>query len=251
MLVQSTRATAYSSILERFSQDAVFAASLLNEGENEYDCERYDLLRHVHLPEVDRTRAQMQLGISEQSQLEDKATRLVYLDVHDQKDVPDRFHYIGQSWLFMYRTEIYSEDEYIDYLKWHPENNLLMTNMGMIEISVDEADRHLAWVKNQNRESYRKNGEDKRKQSERAKAHQEAKMKAEAASAYGHAPAKRGTVSSVAQTSQEATSAPGASSSHRSEPPHRERVETGEWQKWYGRWYQKIIRFGRTESEAW
>ena len=85
----------YSSILERFSQDAVFAASLLNEGENEYDCERYDLLRHGHLPKVDRTRAQMQLGISEQSQLEHKATRLVYLDVHDQRDVPDRFHYIG------------------------------------------------------------------------------------------------------------------------------------------------------------
>ena len=124
----------------------------------------HDLLRHGHLPKVDRTRAQMQLGISEQSQLEHKATRLVYLDVHDQ-NVPDRFHYIGQSWLFMYRTEIYSEEEYIDidYLKRHPENNLLMTNMGMIEISVDEADRHLAWVKNQNRESYRKNGEDKRK----------------------------------------------------------------------------------------
>ena len=105
---------------------------MLNEGENEYDCERYDLLRHGHLPKVDRTRAQMQLGISEQSQLEHKATRLVYLDVHDEKDVPDRFHYIGQSWLFMYRTEIYSEEEYVDYLKRHPEHNLLMTNMGMI-----------------------------------------------------------------------------------------------------------------------
>ena len=88
----------------------------------------------------------MQLGVSEQSQ--HKATRLVYLDVHDQKDVPDRFHYIGQSWMFMYCTEIYFEEEYIDDSKRHPENNLLMTNMGMIEISVDEADRHLAWVKN-------------------------------------------------------------------------------------------------------
>ena len=151
----------------------------------------------------------------------------------------------------MYRTEIYSEEEYIDYLKRHPENNLLMTNMGMIEISVDEADRHLAWVENQNRESYRKNAEDKRKQSERAKAHQEAQRKAEEASAYGQAPAKRGTVSSVARTSQEATPASGASSSQHPKPPNRERVESGEWQKWYGRWYQKILRFGRTEWEAW
>ena len=82
----------YSSILGRFSQDAVFASSLPNEGENEYDFERYDLLRHGHLPKVDRTRAKVQLGVSEQSQLEHMATRLVYLDAHDQKDVPDRFH---------------------------------------------------------------------------------------------------------------------------------------------------------------
>ena len=85
-----------------------FRVQLLNKGENEYDCERYDLLRHGHLPKVEGTRAQVQLGVSEQSRLEHTATRLVYLDAHDQKDVPDRFHYIGQSWLFMYRTEIYS-----------------------------------------------------------------------------------------------------------------------------------------------
>ena len=114
----------YDSILERFSQDAVFAASLLNEGENEYDCERYDLLRHAHLPKVERTKAQVQLGVSEQSQQEHRATRLVNLDVHDQKDVPDRFHYIGQSWLFMYRTEIYSQEEYVDFLSRNPGETL-------------------------------------------------------------------------------------------------------------------------------
>ena len=149
----------------------------------------------------------------------------------------------------MYRSEIYSEEEYLDYLKRHLEHNLLMTNMGMIEISVDEADRHLAWVKNQNRESYRKNAKEKRKQSERAKAHHEAKRKAEEAPAHGQAPAKRGTVSSVARTSQEATPPSGASSSHRAEPSHRERVETGEWQNWYGRWYQKVARFGRQNGK--
>ena len=95
-----------SNILERFSKNATFAAKLLNEGENEYDCERYDLLRHGHLPKMDRTHAQVKLGVSESSQLEHMAARLVYIDVHDQKDVPDRFHYIGQSWLYMYRIRI-------------------------------------------------------------------------------------------------------------------------------------------------
>ena len=177
----------YNSILERFSKDATFAASLLIEGENEYDCERYDLLRHGHLPKMDRTHAQVKLGVSESSQLEHMATRLVYIDVHDQKDVPDRFHYIGQSWLYMYRTEIYSEDEYVDYLGRHPDHNLLMTNNGVVQVSVTEAERHLAFIKNENRASYRQNREEKRKQSERAKARNEAKRKAEQASAYGQA----------------------------------------------------------------
>ena len=133
----------YASILERFSKDATFAASLLNEGENEYDCERYALLRHGHLPKMDRTHAHVKLGVSESSQLEHMATRLVYLDVHDQRDVPDRFHYIGQSWLYMYRIEIYSEDEYVDYLGRHPEHNLLMANNGVVQVSITEPGHHL------------------------------------------------------------------------------------------------------------
>ena len=185
----------YDSILERFSQDAVFAASLLNEGENEYDCERHDLLRHAHLPKVERTKAQVQLGVSEQSQQEHRATRLVYRDVHDQKDVPDRFHYIGQSWLFTYRTEIYSQEEYVDFLSRNPGENLLMTSLGMVDVDLNEPDRHLAWIKNENREAYRKQIEQKKKQSERAKAQQEGKRKAEEATAFGYTPSKRGTVS--------------------------------------------------------
>ena len=141
----------YDSILERFSQDAVFAAS-------------YDLLRHAHLPKVERTKAQVQLGVSEQSQQEHWATRLVYLDVHDEKDVPDRFHYIGQSWLFMYRTEICSQEEYVDFLKRNPGENLLMTSLGMVDVDLNEPDRHLAWIKKtENREAYRRQIEEKKK----------------------------------------------------------------------------------------
>ena len=168
------------------------------------------------------------------------ANRLVYIDVHDQKDVPDRFHYIGQSWLYMYRTEIYSEDEYVDYLGRHPDHNLLMTNNGVVQVSVTEAERHLAFIKNENRASYRQNAEEKRKQPERAKARNEAKRKAAQASAYGQAPAKKGTVSSVARTSE---------SRRPPEPAHHALEETGEWQKWYGKWHQKVIRYGRVEWE--
>ena len=123
------------------------------------------------------------------------ATRLVYLDVHDQKDVPDRFHYIGQSWLYMYRTQVYSEDEYIEHLGRHPEHNLLMTNNGAVEVSITEPGRHLDFIKSENKASYKQNAEEKRQQSEKAKARNEAKRKAEQASAYRQAPAKKGFVS--------------------------------------------------------
>ena len=199
---------------------------------------------------MERTKAQVQLGVSEQSQQEHRATRLVYLDVHDQKDVPDRFHYMGQSWLFMYRTEIYSQEEYVDFLQRNPGDNLLMTSLGMVDVDLNEPDRHLAWIKNVNREAYRKQIEEKKKQSERAKAQQEAFRKAEEATAFGHGPSKRGTVSSVAQPSERATSSTGTSS-RQDQPSSSGRVETGEWQKWHGRWYQKVIRYGRTEWEAW
>ena len=35
----------FKSVLDRYSKDATFAESLLHEGDNEYDCEHYDLLR--------------------------------------------------------------------------------------------------------------------------------------------------------------------------------------------------------------
>ena len=55
-------ALGYKSVLDRFSKDATVAESLLSEGGNEYDCERYDLLKSAHLPKPDRTRAQVRLG---------------------------------------------------------------------------------------------------------------------------------------------------------------------------------------------
>ena len=72
---------------------------------------------------------------------------------------------------------------------------------------------NLAYIKNENRANYLPNAEEKREQSERAKARNEAKRKAEQASAYGQAPVKKGTVSSAARTSESVTMTSGASSS--------------------------------------
>ena len=154
----------------------------------------------------------------------------------------------------MYRTEIYSQDEYIDFLQRNPTDNLLLTSKGTVEVDVAQAERHLAYIKNENRDLYKKQIEDKRIQSERAKAQQEVKRKAEQASAYGQGPSKRGTVSSVAQQQQPDPGTSSTGTSGRQEQASSSssgRVETGEWQKWHGRWYQKVIRYGRTEWEPW
>ena len=137
---------------DRFTQDATFAESVLNEGENEYDCHRYDLLRAAHLPKPSRTKAQVKMGISEQSQLEHNAMRMVFLDLASRLDMPSSFRYIDQPWLYMYRTEIYSEEEYIDYLKRNPQHNLLLSCTGVDNIAVHDAERHLKWIKGQNEE---------------------------------------------------------------------------------------------------
>jgi hypothetical protein len=64
--------------------------------------------------------------------------RLVYLDIGNKTDLPDRFRYIDQPWLYMFRTEIYSEEEYIEYLERNPQHNLLMSNTGVDKVAVHE-----------------------------------------------------------------------------------------------------------------
>ena len=191
----------YVSVADRFAQDATFAESVLNEGENEYDYERYDLLKSAHLPKPGRTKAQVKMGVSEQSQLEHNAMRLVYLDLASRLDVPKSFRYIDQPWFYMYRTEIYSEEEYIDYLNRNPQHNLLLSCTGVDNIAVHDAERHLRWIKGQNEELYKQNAAEKNKQSDRAREQNEAKRKAEQTGAYGQGPSKKGTVKPVARTS--------------------------------------------------
>ena len=99
----------------------------------------------------------------------------------------------------MYRTEIYSEEEYIDYLNRNPQHNLLLSCTGVDNIAVHDAERHLRWIKGQNEELYKQNAAEKKKQSDRAREQNEAKRKAEQTGAYGQGPSKKGTVKPVAR----------------------------------------------------
>jgi len=133
----------------------------------------------------------VKMGVSEASQVEHNAMRLASLDLDGRLDLPDRFRYIDQPWLYMYRTEIYSEEEYIDYLERNPHYNLLMSNTGIDQVKVDDAKRHLRYIKDTNLDSYKANAFEKKQQSDRAKEKNEAKRKAEQTAAYGQGPAKR------------------------------------------------------------
>ena len=154
----------------------------------------------------------------------------------------------------MYRTEIYSEEEYIDYLNRNPQHNLLLSCTGVDNIAVHDAERHLKWIKGQNEELYKHNAEEKKKQSDRAREQNEAKRKAEQTGAYGQGPSKKGTTNPVARTSNAEVASSSTSASqwlNRPQQSHSrdDRRFTNEWQKWHGRWYQKVIRHGRVEWE--
>jgi len=112
----------------------------------------------------------------------------------------------------MYRTEVYSEEEYIEYLERNPHNNLLLSCTGVDQVAVHDAERHQKWIKAQNEDSYKKNAEEKRKQSERAKEQNQAKRKAEQTGAYGQGPSKKGTASPVARTSAKVEAASSSAS---------------------------------------
>ena len=173
--------------------------------------------------------------------------RLVYLDIEGKHEIPDRFHYLGKPWLFMFRTEVYSQEEYVDYLERNPTHNLLMSNMGMDRIDTSDPNGHINHIIDKNAASYKKYAEEKKKQSADTKEKNEAKRKAEATSAYGQAPSKRGTVSSAAQSSSSARGS--GDPAPRQESGRDEKIYTGEWSWYRGAWYQKVIRFGRTEWE--
>ena len=99
----------------------------------------------------------------------------------------------------------------------------------------------------------KENAEEKRKQSQRAKEKNEAKRKAEQTAAFGQASRKKGTTNPVARTSPkvEASSSSTSARAWLEQPQSAsgDREYTGQWVKWQGRWYQKVIRYGRAEWE--
>ena len=143
---------------------------------------------------------------------------------------------------------MYSQEEYVEYLERNPTHNLLMSNTGFDRIDMTNPKGHIEFIINKNHDNYKKVAEEKKKQSDVSKEKNEAKRKAEATSAYGQTPSKRGTVSSVSQTSSSARGSGDRAPYHGSS--RDEKVYTGEWQWYQGAWYQKVIRYGRTEWEA-
>lgn len=66
---------------------------------------------------------------------------------------------------------------------------------------------------------------------------------------------KKGTANPATRTTPNVEAASSSASARawldNPAPAAEERNETGEWVKWYGVWYQKIIRYRRAEWEQW
>ena len=124
-----------------------------------------------------------------------------------------------------------------------------MSNKGMDRIDMNDPKGHIEHIIDKNYASYKKNADDKKEQSIKTREKNEAKRKAEAATAYGQTPAKRGTVSSAAQSSSSTARGSGDRAPYQGSS-RDEKIYTGEWSWYQGAWYQKVIRYGRTEWEA-
>ena len=246
----------FISVAERFTQDATFAESVLNEVENEYDCQRYDLLRAAHLPKPDRTKAQVRLGVSEQSQLERNAMRLVFLDIPSRLDMPSSFKYIDQPWIYMYRTEVYSEEEYIEYLGRNPQHNLLLSCTGVDNVAVHDAERHLKWIKAQNEISTRRTSRRSASSLNVQRSRTRPRERPGILALTDKGPQRKAPLTrlpehlpKLKQRHHPRRRVCGSKLSAQRYSPRQDRQYTGERQKWHGRWYQKLIRHGRIEWE--
>ena len=179
--------------------------------------------------------------------------RLVFLDIGSkQEQLPDRFQYIGQPWLYMFRTEN-SEEECIEYLQKNPHYNLLLSNTGVDQIAVHDDERHLKHIKDQKVDSYNKRRGEKTAVATCQREEQGKAQKAEQTAAFGQGPSKKGTANPVAQTTPK-VEADSSSTSARawlddSQTASGDRQYTGQWVKWQGSWYQKVICYGRTDWE--
>eukprot|EP00435_Cladocopium_sp_Y103_P044262 s873_g12.t1 len=157
-----------------------------------------------------------------------------------------------------FKKEIYSEEEYKEYLQRNPIQNLLTTNYGVERIRVDRFDEQLQELKGLNEPTFRKNIRDKVQQSARAKryAKEEAKRKTDGPAPNPPPSAKRGTANPVARSSSDVAQSSTSSSARawldRPQQPHpSEYYETDQWEEWDGRWYQKVYYHGRAEWQQW
>ena len=81
-------------------------------------------------------------------------------------------------------------------------------------------------------------------------------QKAEQTAAFGQGPSKKGTATPVAQTTPKVEADSSSTSAHAwlddSQTASGDRQYTGQWVKWQGSWYQKVICYGRTDwEESW
>ena len=198
---------------------------------------------HAHLPKPDRTRAQVRLGTSESSQLEHNAMRLVYLDIASEKDAPDRTTLVVhvQSWnLFRGRvhwafgkkptqlTTFFCPTQGLIRLQcmmqsdiWNRSNLTTLTSTSKMlrkrEGSLNEPKRRMRQSAKLSRRLHLD------------KLHQR------------KAPLIRLPTASLSTSARAWLDAPQSASG--------DREYTGQWVKWHGKWWQKVVRYGRTEWE--
>ena len=152
------------------------------------------MLAFANLPDPPRTRAQLSAGIAANAEPEHLLTKLVYFShARGPEGFPHEFRTdFTKVWGYMFGKHLFSEDNYIDYLKTSKAHRALLTWKGVVKVPNQDVAIFLEDTYEKNLPLVKQNLERKQNQSniaKKRKAEEETQQQqAQASSAQADAP---------------------------------------------------------------
>ena len=135
------------------------------------DCILDDMLAFANLPDPPRTRAQLSTGVAANAEHEHLLTKLVYFNhARGPEGFPHEFRTdFTRVWGYMFGKHLFSEDNYIDYLKTSKAHRALLTRKGVVKVPNQDVAIFLEDIYEKNLPLVKQNLERKQNQSNIAK----------------------------------------------------------------------------------
>ena len=161
----------YLNVEDRYGSDVQFCDRVHQEGRAVKECILDDMLAFANLPDPPRTRAQLSAGVAANAEHEHLLTKLVYFShARSPEGFPHEFRTgFTKVWGYMFGKHLFSEGNYIDYLKTSNAHRALLTWKGVVKVPDQDVASFLEDVYEKNLPLVKQNLERKQNQSNIAK----------------------------------------------------------------------------------